>query len=83
MEITPELAIVIAGIISAMASIIVSVITSKSQTNLIVYRLGQLEEKVNAHNKLDVRMVALEESNKLLKEQVKTLLAQLKGGDSK
>lgn len=81
MEITPELAIVIAGIISAMASIIVSVITSKSQTNLIVYRLGQLEEKVNAHNKLDVRMVALEESNKLLKEQVKTLLAQIKGGD--
>ena len=39
------------------------------QNTLIVYRLEQLENKVNAHNNYDRRIVALE-------EQFKTLLMQ-------
>lgn len=43
------------------------------QNTLIVYRLEQLENKVNAHNNYDRRIVALE-------EQVKTLFKH--GGDA-
>lgn len=45
----------------------------REQNTLIVYRLEQLENKVNAHNNYDRRIVALE-------EQVKTLFKH--GGDA-
>ena len=77
MKITPETAMIIGAVIAAVASIIVSVVQSKvqhnklmtdfdKQINLVIYRLEQLEEKVNRHNNFDSRLVALE-------EQVKTL----------
>ena len=87
--ITPGLATLLAGVVSAIAAIIVSAITSNSQTKLIVYRLEQLENKVNAHNKLDIRMTASEESEKFLKEKVNALeiklnsLIESKGVDRK
>ena len=77
LAISPELATIIGAAIGAIAAIIVSVIQSKAQhqkflsdiseqNKLVVYRLEQLEEKVNRHNNFDSRLVALE-------EQVKTL----------
>jgi len=77
MNISPEVSTIIGAIIGAVAAIIVSVIQSKAQhqkflndladqNKLVVYRLEQLEEKVNRHNNFDSRLVALE-------EQVKTL----------
>jgi hypothetical protein len=40
-------------------------------STLVVYRLEQLEIKVQAHNNLVERMYRVEEENKLLKEQIK------------
>lgn len=81
---TPEWATIIGAVLGAVAAIIVSVINSNAQNKrflaqlheqnaLVVYRLEQLENKVNAHNNYDRRIVALE-------EQVKTLFKH--GGDA-
>lgn len=81
MNISPAVATIIASVISALigaaAALIVSIINANAQHKrflaeldkqnaLIAYRLEQLEQKVNAHNHFDSRLVALE-------EQVKTL----------
>lgn len=71
-----------AAAISAIAAIVVCIITSyvqhkrylaelDKQIALIVYRISQLEEKVSAHNHFDSRLVALE-------QQVKTLFGRAK-----
>ena len=70
-----------AAVISALAAIIVCVITSYTQHKryvaeldkqiaLLVYRISQLEEKVSAHNHYDSRLVALE-------QQVKSLFSRM------
>ena len=79
---TPALATVIGAALSGVVAIIVSVINSKAQhktfmakldkqTELQEYRLKQLEAKVDQHNHLDRRLVAVE-------EQVKTLFNYVK-----
>ena len=71
------IATIVAAALSAGAAILVSVINGNNQHKrflseldkqnaLVIYRLEQLEAKVNAHNHFDSRLVALE-------EQVKTL----------
>lgn len=51
---------IICGLISAASAIIVSVITAIYNNKLIVYRLEQLENKMDKHNSVIERVTALE-----------------------
>ena len=51
---------IICGIISAASAIIVSVITAVYNNKLIVYRLEQLEKKMDKHNNVIERVTILE-----------------------
>ena len=51
---------IICGIISAASAIIVSVITAVYNNKLIVYRLEQLEKKMDKHNSVIERVTVLE-----------------------
>ena len=59
---------ILAAVISALAAIVVCVISNHYQNentrNLLEYRLTQLEEKVDKHNHLIERMVIVEQSTK-------------------
>ena len=64
---------VICGIISAASAIIVSVITAIYNNKLIVYRLEQLERKMDKHNSLIERVYNLEEAQSVTDERLKHL----------
>ena len=64
---------VICGIISAASAIIVSVITAIYNNKLIVYRLEQLERKMDKHNRLIERVYNLEEAQSVTDERLKHL----------
>ena len=51
---------IICGLISAASAIIVSVITAVYNNKLIVYRLEQLEKKMDGNTELTKRVVVLE-----------------------
>lgn len=81
---TPAVASVLGAALSGVVAIIVSVINSRAQHRTLMgelerqnalqeYRLKKLEEKVDQHNHLDRRIVALE-------EQVKTLFEETRRG---
>lgn len=89
-ELFPAIATIIAALLAAAASIIVSSITSKHQHDkylaemdkqfaLVMYRLEQMENKVNAHNTFDRRIVVLEEQNKNLKSMLDKVISQMGG----
>ena len=64
---------VICGIISAASAIIVSVITAVYNNKLLVYRLEQLEKKMDKHNSLIERVYNLEEAQSVTDERLKYL----------
>ena len=64
---------VICGLISAASAIIVSVITAIYNNKLIVYRLEQLEKKMDKHNSLIERVYNLEEARSVTDERLKHL----------
>ena len=51
---------IICGLISAASAIIVSVITAVYNNKLIMYRLEQLEKKMDKHNNVVERVTVLE-----------------------
>ena len=66
---------ILAAVISALAAIVVCVISNHYQNentrNLLEYRLTQLEEKVDKHNKLVERTYKLEQHNEVQDEKIK------------
>lgn len=64
---------VLCGIISAASAIIVSVITAVYNNKLLVYRLEQLEKKMDKHNNLIERVYNLEEAQSVTDERLKHL----------
>lgn len=64
---------IICGLISAASAIIVSVITAIYNNKLIVYRLEQLEKKMDKHNNLIERVFNLEEAQSVTEEKIKHL----------
>ena len=64
---------VICGIISAASAIIVSVITAVYNNKLLVYRLEQLEKKMDKHNSIIERVFNLEEAQSVTDERLKHL----------
>jgi len=51
---------IVCGLISAASAIIVSVITAVYNNKLIMYRLEQLEKKMDKHNNVIERVTVLE-----------------------
>lgn len=66
---------VLTAVISALAAIVVCVISNHYQNentrNLLEYRLTQLEEKVDKHNNLVERTYKLEQHNEIQDEKIK------------
>ena len=66
---------ILAAVISALAAIVVCVISNHYQNentrNLLEYRLTQLEGKVDKHNNLVERTYKLEQHNEIQDEKIK------------
>ena len=60
----------ISGLCVAVPSVLTAVLTNKKTTSLITYRIDQLEEKTDKHNKVIERQYQLEQAFKDLKEYV-------------
>lgn len=64
---------IIVALIGVLGTFAGSYFTNRKSMALIVYRLEQLEEKVNKHNNLITRMYEAETNIKVLEEEVKNL----------
>ena len=62
--------VAVIGLIGTLASVY---FVNKKTTALILYRVDQLEQKVNKHNNLIDRMYKAETSIKLIQEEVEQL----------
>ncbi|MBR1810247.1 MAG: hypothetical protein IJ766_01185 [Clostridia bacterium] len=70
---TTAWATILGAAIGAIASIIVCVINNNKQNALMLYRLEQLEQKVDKHNQVVERTYALEKSDELQTEKIKVI----------
>ena len=64
---------IIVALIGVLGTFAGSYFTNRKSMALIVYRLEQLEEKVNKHNNLITRMYEAETNIRVLEEEVKNL----------
>ena len=62
---------IIVGVLALAGTLIGSIITNNKTQALVIYRLQQLEEKVNKHNNLVERMYKMEERQMVMEEQIK------------
>ena len=62
--------VAVIGLIGTLASVY---FVNKKTTSLILYRVDQLEEKVNKHNNLIDRMYKAESDIKLIQEELEQL----------
>lgn len=62
---------IISGLCVAIPSIISTVIVNNRNKNLLIYRVGSLEEKVNKHNNLIDRMYRVESRVTLLEDEIR------------
>ena len=62
---------IIVGVLALAGTLMGSVITNNKTQALVIYRLQQLEEKVNKHNNLVERMYKMEEKQMVMEEQFK------------
>lgn len=62
---------IISGLCVAIPSIISTIIVNNRNKNLLIYRVGILEEKVNKHNNLIDRMYKVESRVTLLEDEIR------------
>lgn len=62
---------IVVAILSLVGTLAGAYIANRKSTALVVYRLEQLEEKVNKHNNVIERTFKLEEQEALLEERIK------------
>ncbi len=62
---------ILSALISAAAAIIVCAIQSKSNQKVVVYRIDQLEKKVDIHNHVVERTYELEKTTAVLQNDIK------------
>ena len=63
-------AIIVASI-GAITSIVCQIIISNKNKNLTIYRIDQLEKKVEKHNNVIERVYALEKQEAVIEEEIK------------
>lgn len=64
---------IIGGICTAIPTVIATISSNRKSTALTVYRIEQLEKKVEKHNSVVERTFILEEDLKNIKEDIKEL----------
>lgn len=62
---------IISGLCVAIPSIISTIIVNNRNKNLLIYRVGSLEEKVNKHNNLIDRMYRVESRVTVLEDEIR------------
>lgn len=62
---------IISGLCVAIPSIISTVIVNNRNKNLLIYRVGSLEEKVSKHNNLIDRMYKVESRVTVLEDEIR------------
>lgn len=61
---------IIVGVLALAGTLIGSMMANNKTQALVIYRLQQLEEKVNKHNNLVERMYKMEEKQMVMEEQM-------------
>ena len=69
----------IAAIITGVLSLVGVIIANNSNRKLIVYRIDQLEKKVDQHNHLNERCESLEKKTAVIETDMKYIKTQLGG----
>ena len=69
---------IIVGVLALAGTLMGSIITNNKTQALVIYRLQQLEEKVNKHNNLVERMYKMEEKQMVMDEQIKVANHRIK-----
>lgn len=64
---------IIVGVLALAGTLIGSMLSNNKTQALVIYRLQQLEEKVNKHNNLVERMYKVEEKQMVMEEQIKVI----------
>lgn len=64
---------IISGLSVAVPSVIATILSNRKSNALMVYRIGQLEDKVNKHNNLIERMYKVETRVTLIEDEMKGL----------
>ena len=62
---------IIVGVLALAGTLIGSMLSNNKTQALVIYRLQQLEEKVNKHNNIVERMYKIEEKQMVMEEQIK------------
>lgn len=62
---------IISGFCVAIPSVFSLVLSNKRNNDLVIYRINELEKKVNKHNNLIERMYKAEEKISILEEKIK------------
>ena len=64
---------IIVAVLSLVGTLVGAYFANKKTTALVVYRLEQLEEKVNKHNKVIERTYKLEEHEAVVDEKISVI----------
>ena len=62
---------IIVGVLALTGTLLGSMMSNNKTQALVIYRLQQLEEKVNKHNNIVERMYKIEEKQMVMDEQIK------------
>ena len=62
---------IIVGVLALTGTLLGSMMSNNKTQALVIYRLQQLEEKVNKHNNIVERMYRIEEKQMVMEEQIK------------
>ncbi len=64
---------IISGLCVAIPSVLATVSSNKRNNDLVIYRINELDEKVQKYNNLKDRMIVVEKDVAVIKNEVKEL----------
>lgn len=64
---------IISGLCVAIPSVIATVSSNKRNNDLVIYRINELDEKVQKYNNLKDRMIVVEKDIAVIKNEVKEI----------
>ena len=62
---------IISGLCVAVPSVIATISSNKRNNDLVIYRINELDEKVQKYNNLKDRMIVVEKDIAIIKNEVK------------
>lgn len=64
---------IISGLCVAIPSVIATISSNKRNNDLVIYRINELDEKVQKYNNLKDRMIVVEKDIAVIKNEVKDI----------